>query len=119
MTTESVIGYIILAFVIIFVLSTIIRSVRMVHQSKVMIVERLGRYSRTLRPGLHVLIPFIDSVRAEVDLREQVLDYPQSVITKTTFQQDHTVIYYYITDSVKAIYNNRPQPGHTETQRQR
>jgi len=106
MTTESVIGYIILAFVIIFVLSTIIRSVRMVHQSKVMIVERLGRYSRTLRPGLHVLIPFIDSIRAEVDLREQVLDYPpQSVITKDNVSAEiDTVIYYYITDPVKAIY---------------
>ncbi|HNW32116.1 MAG TPA: stomatin-like protein, partial [Caldisericia bacterium] len=53
-----------------------------------------------------VLVPFIDSVRAEVDLREQVLDYPpQSVITKDNVSAEiDTVIYYYITDPVKAIY---------------
>lgn len=109
MEPETILFYAISAFVVIFVLTVIVRSVRLVRQSHVLIVERLGRYSRTLKAGLHLLIPFVDNVRASVDLREQVLDYPpQSVITKdNVVTMIDTVIYYYITDPVKAIYEIR------------
>ena len=69
-------------------------------QASSLIIERLGRYSRTLDPGLHLLIPFVDRVRASVDLREQVVTFPpQPVITKdnVTMQID-TVIYLQVTD---------------------
>src|SRR5262249_55054283 len=57
-------------------------SVRTVPQGYTFVVERLGRYSRTLAPGFNLLIPFVDSVRARVSMRETVLDIPeQSVIT--------------------------------------
>ncbi len=101
--------YLVLSVLVLFVLIVIVRSVRLVRQANVIIIERLGRFSRLLKPGLHVLIPFVDSVRANVDMREQVWDYPpQSVITKdnVTILVD-TVIYYYITDPAKAVYEIR------------
>jgi regulator of protease activity HflC (stomatin/prohibitin superfamily) len=109
MEPETILLYVVLGFVTIFVLTIIVRSVRLVRQSQVIVIERLGRYSRTLGAGLHLLIPFIDNVRAAVDRREQVLDYPpQSVITKdNVVTMIDTVIYYYITDPVKAIYEIR------------
>jgi len=60
-----------------------LRYIIVVRQSTAVIVERLGKFSRELKPGLHFLIPIVDSVRATVDLREQAWDYPpQAVITK-------------------------------------
>jgi len=103
---------VLLSVLVLFVLIIIIRSVRLVRQAEVQVVERLGRYSRTLGPGLHVLIPFIDRVRQVTDLREQVWDYPpQSVITKDNVPtQLDTVIYFFITDPVKAVYEIQNLP---------
>jgi regulator of protease activity HflC (stomatin/prohibitin superfamily) len=80
-----------------------------VRQSTAVIIERLGKFSRELKPGLHFLIPILDSIRAVVDLRETVLDYePQSVITKDNVAtQIDIVLYYYITDPVKSVYEVR------------
>ena len=75
-------GYIILALFLVLVVTALFRSVRIVPQAVALIVERLGRYSKTLDAGLHLLIPFVDRVRAGVDLREQVVSFPpQPVIT--------------------------------------
>ncbi|HOO96361.1 MAG TPA: SPFH domain-containing protein [Caldisericia bacterium] len=89
-----------------FVILVITQIVKLVQQSKVILIERLGRYSRTLQPGLHILVPFIDRIRSIVDLREQVMDFPpQSVITRDNVPTEvDTVIYFYITDPVKSIY---------------
>jgi len=94
------------ALVVIFVLVALFRSVRIVPQTVAIIVERLGRYSRTLDAGLHLLIPFVDRVRAAVDLREQVVSFPpQPVITSDNLVVSiDTVIYFQVTDPKSAVY---------------
>ncbi|MHB8105992.1 MAG: SPFH domain-containing protein [Candidatus Cryosericum sp.] len=86
-----------------------LRYIIIVRQSTAVIVERLGKFSRELKPGLHFLVPILDNIRAKLDLREQVLDYkPQDVITKDNVPTKiDIVLYYYITDPVKAIYEIR------------
>src|SRR2546430_2274493 len=73
---------IVIAVVVVFGLVLASRSIRVIPQARAGIVERLGRYSRTLQPGLTLVTPFIERVRPLVDLREQVVNFsPQSVIT--------------------------------------
>ena len=61
----------------------VLRSVRIVPQARARNVERLDRYHRTLEPGLNFIIPFVDRVRPQIDLREQVVSFqPQPVITE-------------------------------------
>ena len=70
--------------------------------------QRLGKYRRTLEPGMKFLVPVIDSVRSKVDMREQVVSFPpQPVITadNVTVQID-TVIYFLVTDAQKVTYGN-------------
>ncbi len=92
-----------------FVILVAIRYIIIVRQSTAVIVERLGKFNRELRPGLHFLIPILDSVRAVVDLREQAWDYPpQPVITKDNVPTGiDIVLYYYISDPVKSVYEVR------------
>ena len=75
-------------------------------QATALIVERLGRYSRTLEAGLHFLVPFVDRVRANVDLREQVVSFPpQPVITSDNLVVSiDTVIYFQVIDPKSAVY---------------
>jgi regulator of protease activity HflC (stomatin/prohibitin superfamily) len=99
----GLIALIILAIVVIII---ILRCVRVVSQAQVQVVERLGKYSKTLDPGLHILVPFLDSVKATIDMREQVVAFlPQPVITRdnVTISID-TVLYYAVTDPVRATY---------------
>jgi regulator of protease activity HflC (stomatin/prohibitin superfamily) len=81
-------------------------SVRVVQQSYVGIVQRLGRYQRTIGPGVHLLVPMLDRVAVVVDMKETVQAFaPQPVITQdnVTIGID-TVVYYQVTDAVKATY---------------
>jgi regulator of protease activity HflC (stomatin/prohibitin superfamily) len=99
----ALIALLVVAILVIVVIS---RSVRIVPQAFSGVVERLGRYNRTLPSGLHVLVPFLDKLRPLVDLREQVVTFPpQPVITQdnVTISID-TVIYYQTTDPVRATY---------------
>ncbi|PFG35779.1 SPFH domain-containing protein [Flavimobilis soli] len=98
--------YVLLIFVAIFVLIVIGKSVRIVPQTQAWLVERLGRYNRTFEAGLHLLIPFVDRVRAQVDLREQVVSFPpQPVITSDNLVVSiDTVIYFQVTDPKSAVY---------------
>ena len=99
-------GLIVLAVVAIVVLFTIARGVRIVPQARAGIVERLGRYQRTLDPGLALVVPYVDRVRPLLDMREQVVSFPpQPVITEDnlTIQID-TVIYFQVTDPKAASY---------------
>jgi regulator of protease activity HflC (stomatin/prohibitin superfamily) len=64
---------IVLALFLIFAVVIVLRTVRIVPQQTSLIIERLGRYSRTLEGGIHILVPFVDKVRANIDLREQVV----------------------------------------------
>ena len=77
------------------------RTVRIVPQQTAQIVERLGGYNETLTAGLHFLIPFVDKVRANIDLREQVVSFPpQPVITERQPRRHiDTVIYFQVTDA--------------------
>src|SRR5690606_11395784 len=70
------------------------------------IVQRLGRYHRTLRPGLNILLPFFDQVRQKVDMREQVVSFPpQPVITSDNLVVSiDTVLYFKVVDPVRATY---------------
>lgn len=90
----------------VFVLVTLAKSVRIVPQARAGIVERLGRYQRTLDPGLTVVVPFIDRVLPLIDLREQVVSFPpQPVITQDNLVVSiDTVIYYQVTDPKAATY---------------
>lgn len=81
-------------------------SIRVITQSRAGIVERLGKFHGVAETGVNVLIPIIDHMRAIIDLREQLVDYPpQPVITKdnVTMQID-TVVYYQVTDPIKYTY---------------
>ncbi|MGH3656862.1 MAG: SPFH domain-containing protein, partial [Micromonosporaceae bacterium] len=95
-----------LLVVALFVLVTLVRSVRIVPQQQVYIIERLGRYQRSLNPGLNLLVPFVDAVREKVDLRERVESFPpQPVITSDNLVVSiDTVLYYVVTDPRLATY---------------
>jgi len=106
MTPAEIVLYVVLALIVLFVITTVAKAVRIVPQATAVIVERLGRYSRTLEPGLHFLIPFVDRPRAVVDLREQVVSFPpQPVITSDNLVVNiDTVIYFQPTDPKSAVY---------------
>ncbi|HEV7774706.1 MAG TPA: SPFH domain-containing protein [Conexibacter sp.] len=97
---------IVLVVVAFFVLIVAIRTVRIIPQARAGVVERLGRYSRTLTPGLTIVVPFIDRVRPLVDLREQVVTFqPQPVITEDNLVvQIDTVLYFTITEPKSVTY---------------
>lgn len=90
----------------IFVIVVLLRSIRIVPQAYAGVVERLGRYQRTLQPGLNILVPFIDRLRPLVDMREQVVSFPpQPVITEDNLVVSiDTVIYFQVTDARAATY---------------
>src|SRR6476619_4011894 len=106
MTEANWAALIVAILLVIFVISVVVRAVRVVPQASAVIVERLGRYSRTLEPGLHFLVPFVDRPRANVDLREQVVSFPpQPVITSDNLVVNiDTVIYFQPTDPKSAVY---------------
>jgi len=99
-------GLIVLLVVAALVLLTLARTVRIIPQARAGVVERLGRYSRTLTPGLTIVVPFIDRIRDMMDLREQVVSFdPQPVITEDNLVVSiDTVIYFQVTDAKAATY---------------
>jgi len=118
---EGVLPAFLLIFLLFFIgvvlLVIAAKTIKIVPQATVMLVERLGRFSRVAASGLNILIPFLDKPRAvfwtntrggvtSIDLREQYLDLPpQPVITRdnVTIHVD-SVVYWQITDPVKAVY---------------
>ena len=116
--------YVIIALVVIAVIF-IKMSVVIIPQSETRIIERLGKYYATLKPGINIIIPFIDRAKiimtlnrgryvysSTIDLREQVYDFDkQNVITKDNIQmQINALLYFQIVDPFKAVYeiNNLP-----------
>ncbi|MFQ1002982.1 SPFH domain-containing protein [Modestobacter sp. SSW1-42] len=97
-----------IALIVVVLLAVVVlaKSVTIVPQAQAKVVERLGRYSRTLSPGLALLVPFVDRVRATIDLREQVISFPpQPVITADNLQVGiDTVVYFQVTDPRLAVY---------------
>jgi len=104
--TSGLLSLIVLLLLALFVIIVLVRTVKIVPQQTALIIERLGRYSRTLEPGLHLLVPFVDVVRANIDLREQVVSFPpQPVITSDNLVVSiDTVIYYQVIDPKSAVY---------------
>src|SRR5216683_1066919 len=99
-------GLIVLLVVAGVVLLVLARTIRIIPQARAGVVERLGRYSRTLTPGLAIVGPFVDRVRGLMDLREQVVSFePQPVITEDNLVVSiDTVIYFQVTDAKAATY---------------
>ena len=97
---------VLLVVIAIFAITVIVRSIRIIPQAYAGIVERLGRYHKTLTPGLNLLVPFIDRLRPLVDMREQVVSFqPQPVITEDNLVVSiDTVIYFQVTDARAATY---------------
>jgi len=97
---------VLLAIVVIFVLVILFRSIRIIPQASAGVVERLGKYHKTLNPGLNILVPFIDRVRPLIDMREQVVSFPpQPVITEDNLVVSiDTVVFFQVTDARAATY---------------
>ncbi len=91
---------------LLFALYVAARTVRIIPQARAGVVERLGRYNRTLDPGLTIVIPFIDKVKPLIDLREQVVAFPPNgVITQDNVTVNiDTVLYFTITDPKGLTY---------------
>ncbi|MGO9821526.1 MAG: SPFH domain-containing protein [Solirubrobacteraceae bacterium] len=100
------VGLIVGAVVLIFLVILFARTVRVVPQARAGIVERFGRYQRTLNPGLTVLMPFVDSLKPLIDLREQVVSFPpQPVITEDNLVVGiDTVLYFTVNDAKSVTY---------------
>ena len=100
------VALIVIAVVALFVIFMLARTIRIVPQANAGIVERLGRFHRTLSPGLAIVVPFIDRLRPLIDLREQVVSFkPQPVITEDNLVVSiDSVIYFQVTDPKSATY---------------
>ncbi|NUR84071.1 MAG: SPFH/Band 7/PHB domain protein, partial [Nonomuraea sp.] len=103
MSTEQLIVALVVVAAVGFVVA---RSIRIIPQATAAIIERLGRYHRTLTPGLNMVVPFIDRIKDLIDLREQVVSFPpQPVITSDNLVVSiDTVIYFQVTNPKAATY---------------
>jgi regulator of protease activity HflC (stomatin/prohibitin superfamily) len=97
---------VIVAVIALIVLLTVVRSVRIIPQARARNVERFGRYRKTLEPGLNFIVPFVDRVKVQIDLREQVVSFNgQPVITEDNLVvQIDTVLFFQVTDPRAADY---------------
>jgi len=102
----QVVLLLLLVVVVIFVLVILFRSIRIIPQASAGVVERLGKYHKTLQPGLNILVPFIDRLRPLIDMREQVVSFPpQPVITEDNLVVSiDTVVFFQVTDARAATY---------------
>jgi regulator of protease activity HflC (stomatin/prohibitin superfamily) len=103
---STIVTSVLLVLVVLIALFAVVRSVRIVPQAQAGIVERFGRYHRTLNAGLNLMMPGMDRLRPLIDLREQVVSFPpQPVITKDNLVVGiDTVIYFQVTDARAATY---------------
>ncbi|NLE81599.1 MAG: SPFH/Band 7/PHB domain protein [Rhodococcus sp.] len=97
---------IVLVVLVLFVAVVVAKSVALVPQAEAAVIERLGRYARTASGQLTFLIPFVDRIRAKVDLRERVVSFaPQAVITQDNLTLSiDTVVYFRVTNPQAAVY---------------
>ena len=122
MSVTNIVLFVLIAFVVIYIL----RGVKIVSQSETMIVERLGKYNRTLNAGINVILPIIEQAKetivrrqtgamartSRIDMREQVYDFDkQSVITKDNVMTEiNALLYFQIVDPMKAVYEIQNLP---------
>jgi len=102
----AITGLVVLAVLVIFAVIVVGKSVALIPQAEAAVIERLGRYSKTVSGQLTLLIPFIDRIRARVDLRERVVSFPpQPVITEDNLTVNiDTVVYFQVTSPQAAVY---------------
>src|SRR5215468_1504300 len=102
----TIIAIVLIVLIVGLAVFAVVRGIRIVPQARAGIVERFGRYHRTLYAGLNIIVPFIDRLRPLIDLREQVVSFPpQPVITKDNLVVGiDTVIYFQVTDPRAATY---------------
>ncbi len=103
---DTVLVVLLIVVVAIFVLTILFRAIRIIPQARAGVVERLGKYHKTLEPGLNLVIPLIDRVRPLIDMRETVVSFPpQPVITEDNLVVSiDTVVYFQVTDARAATY---------------
>jgi regulator of protease activity HflC (stomatin/prohibitin superfamily) len=122
MNVTNIVLIVLIAFVVIYIL----RGIKIVSQSETMIVERLGKYNRTLNAGINVILPIIEQAKetivrrqtgaisrtSRIDMREQVYDFDkQSVITKDNVMTEiNALLYFQIVDPMKAVYEIQNLP---------
>ncbi len=106
MGPNTVVVLLFLAVLVAFTVIVVAKSVALIPQAEAAVIERLGRYSRTVSGQLTLLVPFIDRVRARVDLRERVVSFPpQPVITEDNLTLNiDTVVYFQVTVPQAAVY---------------
>ncbi|MGZ8802610.1 MAG: SPFH domain-containing protein [Mycobacterium sp.] len=99
-------GLVLLAVLVVFAVIVVAKSVALVPQAEAAVIERLGRYSKTVSGQLTLLLPFVDKIRARVDLRERVVSFPpQPVITEDNLTVNiDTVVYFQVTNPQAAVY---------------
>ncbi len=99
-------GLIVLIVAVVLVIIVLGNSIRVIRQQRVGVVERLGKYRRNLEPGPHLLVPIVDKVRYNIDMREAVVPFPpQGVITEDNLMVNiDSVIYFQVIDPVRAAY---------------
>ena len=97
---------ILIAAIAVFIIITFIKGVRVVPQGFEYTVERFGRYTHTLSPGLHFLVPYVQGIGRKVNMMEQVFDVPsQDVITKdNAVVKVDGVVFFQVLDAAKAAY---------------
>ncbi|MCP3802276.1 SPFH/Band 7/PHB domain protein [Allokutzneria sp. A3M-2-11 16] len=97
---------VVVAVIVLLVLVTVAKAVLVIPQAQAAVIERLGRFRAVAAPGLNFLLPFLDKVRARIDLREQVVSFPpQPVITQDNLTVSiDTVVYFQVTDPRAAVY---------------
>ena len=102
----AIAGLVLLVVLVIFAIVIVAKSVALIPQAEAAVIERLGRYSKTVSGQLTLLVPFIDRVRAKVDLRERVVSFPpQPVITEDNLTLNiDTVVYFQVTNPQAAVY---------------
>jgi len=103
----DLIKFITIGALILFILIILLSSIKIVNTGYLYVVERFGQYYKTLDPGWHILIPFVDFVRKKVSTKQQILDVPpQSVITKDNVRISvDNVIFYKLLNAKDAVYN--------------
>lgn len=99
-------GVFVLIVLIILGVTIVLKSVALVPQAEAAVIERLGRYSKTVSGQLTILVPFVDRIRAKIDLRERVVSFPpQPVITEDNLTVNiDTVVYFQVTNPQAAVY---------------
>ncbi|MEL4504042.1 SPFH domain-containing protein [Luteococcus sp. H138] len=107
---------ILMILLIVFVVIALQQSLRIIKQQQIAVVERLGKFRRTLEPGPHLLVPLVDRVRYTMDMREEVQAFPpQGVITEENLMVNiDSVIYFQIVDPVRAAYEAQNYRGAIE-----